>query len=640
MPVLTSRHKFDFAQPDFAQATRAIDAIRTEDIDDKARTVALSFASEAVVERWWGNEILECTQAACDLGRLRNGGALLVMHDWADQVGVVVSAEMDDNTHKGRAVVKFSNSARGEEIFRDVKEGIRRLISVGYSIRKMVLQSVEGDLETHRATEWEPFEISIVPVPADVTVCIGRNSPGHTSTISKMPPEIQPDTTRTAAPAITPAAPATVTVVDRAAETARIKSINDAARSYADRHPEKANLIRQAADKCNEAGDTAEIFARVVMNEVLATTQRLSPATQDHGSATLGLNKRDIEQYSLMDAIRRAASGLPPEGRVAEFSTEIAGRLGYQPRGFFMPEDVVRSRRGLVRGDGVRTLLATQPAAGGFTVGTDLMASEFVELLRNQAKVIGMGARVITGLKGDVAIPRQLTGATAYLVSETGSITDSSATFGQIVGRPKRIGTNVPYSKQFLAQSSLDAESMIIADSDEAIGVDVDRVAIAGIGGAEPIGILNQPSANLSTGVTFGAAPTWAKYLEFLSSVAASNAALGRLGYLTSVASAVKAMTIPKFTNGDEPIWVGTPTQKGAVGMFQADWSNNIPSGDKVIFGDWSQVIILEWAGRDVVVDPYSAKKTGNVEVCIQRLLDVILRRAKSFAISADSGAQ
>ena len=81
------------------------------------------------------------------------------------------------------------------------------------------------------------------------------------------------------------------------------------------------------------------------------------------------------------------------------------------------------------------------------------------------------------------------------------------------------------------------------------------------------------------------------------------------------------------------------------VGVFRALWSTQLPTtatpvANQVIFGDFSQVLFLEWAGRDVVVDPYSGKKEGTVEVTIQRLMDVVIRRGKSFAVSADSGAQ
>lgn len=643
---MPTRHKIDLATEEFRHARRTFTVERAA-IDEKNRTVSLSFASEEPVDRWYGREILDCSNPqACDLSRLRNGGALLVNHDWHDQVGVVMAPEIDTATKKARCMVKLSRSERGEEIWQDIQDGIRTLISVGYVVRKMVLQSVEGDVETHRVTEWTPFEVSIVAVPADVSVGIGRNLPQTNSRPAAIP-SAMPDNspagsapatsteTRAAAPAAA-ATPATVQVNDRAAELARIKSLNTAARDNANRYPQHADAIRDLAAKCGETGDTIDAFNRCLLNDILGTQRDLAPVTQDHGASTLGLSRKEVGNYSILRAIRLLADGRPLDGAEREFSDEVSKRLGIQPRGFFMPEDVVRDRRN--RNAASRGLLATSPVDGGYTIQSEVLGGELVQLLRNQAKVVGLGARVITGLKGDITIPRQLTGAVAYWVSETGSITDSAATFGQIVGRPRRLGTNVPYSKQFLAQTSLDAEGFVINDSDEAIAVEIDRVCIAGNGGAEPLGILNLPAGVRCTDVTFGGAATWAKYLEFFGNVATANAAMGRLGYLTTPAAAVKAMSIAKFTNGDVPIW----TPDGKIGMFPADWSNQFPTTgtlNQVIFGDWSQEIILEWAGRDVVVDPFTAKKAGNVEVCIQRLVDVVTRRGKGLCVSSDTAA-
>jgi HK97 family phage major capsid protein len=418
----------------------------------------------------------------------------------------------------------------------------------------------------------------------------------------------------------------------RQAELARVRELNSTVRTMVERHPAHAEAIRDLGARCAEAGDSIDVFNRSLVNDVLRTGN-LTPATQDPAATTLGLGQRDVKRYSILRAIRALADHKPIDGAEREYSDEIARRLGYQPRGFFMPEDVVRDRR-----SGSRSLNVNPPSDGGFLVGSEVLGSELVELLRNQARVVGLGARVITGLKGDVSIPRQITGATAYWVAESGSITNSNATFGQIVARPRRLGTNVPYSKQFLAQTSLDAESFVVNDSDQSIAVEIDRCAINGAGGAEPLGILNLETATRSSSVTFGGAATWAKYLEFFSNVASQNALLGTPAYLTTPAAAVKAMSISKFTNGDEPIW----TSDGRIGMFRAEWSNQFPSSptaNQVIFADFSQVLIMEWAGRDVVVDPYSAKKDGNVEVCIQRLIDIVIRRGKSIAISSDTAA-
>ena len=142
-------------------------------VDAERRTVRLSFSSEEPVERWFGYEILDHSPGSVDLSRIKAGGALLVDHDTGDQVGVVEEASVGAD-RKGRATVRFGTSARANEIFQDVKDGIRRLVSVGYRVSKLVTEKVEKEVEFLRAMQWTPLEISLVSVPADITVGVGR----------------------------------------------------------------------------------------------------------------------------------------------------------------------------------------------------------------------------------------------------------------------------------------------------------------------------------------------------------------------------------------------------------------------------------------------------------------------------------
>jgi HK97 family phage major capsid protein len=632
--VTQSRHSIDLGNAEFKEMRRTFTVERAA-IDREARTVPLSFASEQPVDRWFGREILDITPEACDLTRLRNGGAILINHNWDDQVGVVIEATIDTSTKKARCVAKFSASVRGKEIFQDIVDGIRSLVSVGYIVRKMVLQSVEGDVETHRVTDWQPFEVSVVAVPADTSVGIGRSGKPDTEKTQNQSRTMSAETTTTTAPAIT----VNETEVRSAAtnsERQRIKDINAAAKTLVERHPDKAEALRSLASKCSETGDGLDAFNRCVINDILGTKQTLAPVTQDARGASLGLSQKDIRRFSIMRAARCIVENKPIDGLERECNDELVRKLDRQPKGFFVPDEILADRR-----SATRTLTAGgDPAQGGYTVGVDSLTGEFVSFLRNNSVVVRAGARTISGLVGDITIPRQLTGSTAYWVSETGSITQSNATFGQIVGKPRRIGTSVPYTKQFLAQTSLSAETEVVNDSDASIALELDRVALRGVGGAEPLGIANLASGNISTAVTFSTSPTWPKYLEFFANVAANNAITGTPAYVASVAAAVKAMGIPKFSNTATPIW-----DNDRVGVFPAYWTTQLltsatPVANMVIFGDFSQVLFLEWAGRDVVVDPYSGKKEGTVEITIQRLIDVVIKRGTSFACSSDSGAQ
>lgn len=137
--------------------------------DDDARTVELSFSSEEPVARWEGLEILDHAPGSIRTERLQNGAPLLMDHNTRDQIGVVESVKFGSD-RKGRAVVRFSRSTRADDIYRDVVDGIRVNVSVGYLIHET---RKEGE-DSYRVTDWEPYEISIVSVPADATVGVGR----------------------------------------------------------------------------------------------------------------------------------------------------------------------------------------------------------------------------------------------------------------------------------------------------------------------------------------------------------------------------------------------------------------------------------------------------------------------------------
>jgi HK97 family phage major capsid protein len=156
------------------------------ELKDEERTVELSFSSETPVEQYnWDigryHEILDHSPSSVDLSRLNNSAPLLMDHNRTDQVGVIESSEIRDG--KGYATVRFGKSERASEIFQDVKDGIRRLVSVGYRVSKLVTEKIENEVETLRAMRWLPMEISIVSIPADTSVGIGRQDKTDLQTI-------------------------------------------------------------------------------------------------------------------------------------------------------------------------------------------------------------------------------------------------------------------------------------------------------------------------------------------------------------------------------------------------------------------------------------------------------------------------
>ena len=204
--------------------------ISTGDINEEARTVSLSFSSEAPIERYFGTEILDHDKKSVDLKRLNDGGALLVDHDTRQQVGVIEISEVGKD-RVGRALVRFGKSQRAEEEFQDVLGGIRTKVSVGYRINRMVQEESDPENPIFRATNWEPMEISLVSVPADVSVGVGRTDDhaGHeTETLylkkeqKKMPEEKTIEKTIETPPAVDEGK---VREEARQKETARVNEI-------------------------------------------------------------------------------------------------------------------------------------------------------------------------------------------------------------------------------------------------------------------------------------------------------------------------------------------------------------------------------------------------------------------------------
>jgi len=177
-------------------------------VNPESRTVELAFASEEPVDRLWGREILDLQPKSIRLNRLKSGGPLLVDHDFRDIVGVIESVRVDADL-TGRAVVRFGKSARAEEVYQDVLDGIRQSVSVGYVIHDAEQTGGKDRTPIVRITDWEPYEISMVSVPADATVGVGRSAEG-----AKENP-IQPEEQRMSE--------ATLTAADIAAAEARAR---------------------------------------------------------------------------------------------------------------------------------------------------------------------------------------------------------------------------------------------------------------------------------------------------------------------------------------------------------------------------------------------------------------------------------
>lgn len=620
-------------------------------IDQEARTVELAFASDAPYERWWGVEILDCTASAVNLERLNNRHPLLLDHNTRDQIGVVEKAWVDSD-RKCRALVKFSRSARAEEIFQDVIDGIRELVSVGYSIDDMVLESRTDETATYRVTNWTPFEVSIVSVPADASVGIGRSLAAEASRTAQ-PKETPMSDTTTAAPAA-PTQP-DIRVIETQARTAERE------RAQAIRAMGHAHSLADEATAAIDAGTSVDAFRATVLQK-LEERGKIKPAV----APELGLTEREQQQFSVArlmmallepnDKALQRAAGFEIECSVAARKLrpidDGALHAGHRHAGYTIPVDVLKGSiaREAKVAEAVRSMLAQRDltvgtaSAGGNLVATDLLAGSFIDLLRNRMVLAQLGATVLDGLTGNVAIPSQTSGASTYWVAENVDVTESQAAFGQVTLTPKTVGMFTDFSRKTLLQATPAIEALVRADLANGIAAEIDRVGLAGSGsGAEPRGVINTAGIGAVAGGTNGAAPTYAHMVSLEEAVGIANADIGSLSYVTNakMRAQLKLTQVFASTNG-QPVWHGNE-----VNGYRAVATNSMPSNltkgsasgtcSAIAYGNWVDLLVGFWSGLDLILDPYANATKGGRRIVALQDCDTAARRAASFAAMLDA---
>jgi HK97 family phage major capsid protein len=593
-------------------------------IDIDKREITFPVSSELAIDDYAGdNLILEHSEGAVIMDRIRSAAPLLFNHNRDQHLGKIVNAELSEG--KLLVTARFGNSELAREKFQDVQDGILSEVSVSARMLEVKLdQSASDGGDTYRATKWEPLEASLVTVPADITVGIGRaeNEKADDNLIIKKETKMSDTENKEVAREVAEKPREVITFktdpkeIERAAkaEQERVSSIHELAGKYA----VEKSVVREYVEGQKPLQD----FQHFILTERMGA--KPVPANQ---STEIGMSEKEKNQYSLVRALRLQANHMPLDGLEKEASEAMAKKLKREAQGFFIPTDMTTHDR---------TLTANVASAGGYTVATDVLGSSLIELLRNKTMVAQLGARSLSGLQGNVAIPKVSGGATAYWLGETEAVTASDQTFEQVALTPKRLAGLTKYSKQLLAQSSISVESFVREDLMRVLAIAKDLAAINGSGVAgEPLGILN--TTGIGT-VTFGATATRAKAIEFQTDVAGSNAYQGSLAYLTNSTVAGAWMGIDESTSTAQWLWKGNINDGLVVGQ-RAVSSNQVPD-NKVIFGNWADALMADWDGMDVVVDPYTSKGSGLIEISIQLMTDFAVRHPESFSASTDAGNQ
>ena len=621
--------------------------VRVEDSTDHGLT--FSFSSEAPVERWWGKEVLMHDEGAMDLGRMNDGGAYLWNHNRDVVLGVAEKAWLGAD-RRLYTTVKWSPNTKekGTEEYKrrlDIEAGITRNVSFAYEIGDM-REAANGEMQV---TKWNVLEVSSVSVPADQTVGLGRAlSSGDEAEVPHTPEELmQPDDvmlgTKQSAERGTEATSPAPLIMEQSID---IQEVQSAARA-AER--DRVAVIRamcaqhqvgdEMADRLINDDASIDQARETVLTQLGRTRKEFQGRLHDDGAGSIGLTPQEVKRYSLMNVIRHLADPSDRATREAasfelDCSKAAEAKLGRAAKGVVMPWDVMASTQ-------ARTQAAGTASAGGYLVDTTLLTGSFIDLVRNRSALLGLNVTTLTGLTGNVDIPKKTGNTTAYWVGEDVAVSETNIALGQISMTPKSLGGYVDITRRLMQQSSLDVEALVRADLAESIALAIDSSGIYGLGGSSALlGIKNITGVGTETltsdaatnksigGVTyyFG---NFSDYVNMETTVSVANLDVNSMFYVGNahVRGALKQTL--RNTNSEMFIW-----ENNEVNGYGARVSNQLV-GSNVIFGDFSQAIFGFWSGVDITVDPYSNSTKGTTRIVAFQDVDFGVRNPGAFVFGS-----
>lgn len=639
----------DFEQNAQQSIARSASITRLRADDEDEVTYRVSLSSETPIKDWsfMPPNVLKHSRDAIDLdGIAERGIPFFVMHrqyDLRSLVGRIVNVELRNKRLEGDLRFSKTNAEEAEFVRGMIDEGTLTDMSISAKpIKIKRIRDDNGDTDRVEWVRWRPLEASAVGIGADQSVGIGR-SDSSTST---------EETTMSKDKAKPTAGVETVETTETPEErtVARVESGRQAGDENfaAEREARRADAIRKLGETNSIGEETVEEWVQRgysldrVADDILSIHKKRGEAGASRSA--IGLSDKETGSYSLCRAILAAHSG---DWKNAGFELEchdaIAERMNKIPEkgSFFVPLEVQRrandisdaalqqvaARHGLPHL--ARDLNVASAGAGGYLTQTSNMG--FDELLRNASFAFRMGARRLSGLRDNVAIPRQSAAATAeWLTSETDTAAESQQTFVQLLMSPKTVSAYTELSRQLLLQATVDAEGLVNADLAAVAALAVDAAVLSGSGASgQPEGLDNVTGVGSVTGTSLA----FADILEFQTDVATANVMPMRGGYVTTPAVASLMIQRVKYSSTASPLWEGSIWQ-GMMQGFPA-MSTNQCAAASMYFGDWDKAVIAEWGVLEVETNPYANFPAGIIGVRAMYSVDVGIRYPAAFSKAA-----
>lgn len=387
------------------------------------------------------------------------------------------------------------------------------------------------------------------------------------------------------------------------------------------------DLIKESEAFRNDESKTIADYHSHLVRLMKEKTPSRTPDTH------LGLTDQEVQDYSMRKIILAQLNrDYRDVGLEMEASRALAQKLNKEPLGVFIPDEVQQRRRSLnlsklTRNE--RDLVVGTPASGGYTVQNQYIPQSFVEMFE-QALTFFDGNNFITGLRGNVPMTRELTGADYYWGGEGDDITLSSGpTFGQETKTPHKLGSRIKESYEFLTQTSLAIDVYIEKKLARAAARGFNRGIGYGTGTNDQITGLKLISG---VGSQVGTSFTRSKALTMESQVLASGAPGTPKWFARAATRAI--LKDRKIDEGSGLFLVNDRNEM--LGYDFKGISQELDAGD-LFYGVWSELLLMYWNQLDILANPFGdGYAAGDVQVRALVGVDMFCNHPDSFSIAEE----
>lgn len=574
--------------------------------EDDNRTVKFTFSTAAEDRH---RTVLN--KDGWEINNFNNNGIAGYMHDvYGD--GLLAKPDPDDVIGKARAWVEGDNlvgeitfepkdlNEKADKVYRKIQFGSLNAVSVGFVERGTGERDKESGI--YKFAGQELLEISVVNIPSNPEALKQRDFQAWNEINNDLEEVIK-----------------SINNMDEKKEDL-VKKTEVEVKVNAEAFDAAVTKLGEKVDKLVESIETKNIPGPV-------------------GADLSNKDKRDLGKFSIAKAILHYAKGGDKalEGIELEMHQEAANELraagNLSLNGLGIPTIATRA-----------DLKATVDASGGYTVATDLVG--FIPTLRDQMVVLQAGAKMLPGLVGDVGMPRRATDSTATWRTEGGIATQSDPTYEQVTMKPHRLTNYTEFTQQLLRQSSINIENEVRDTLFYGIARALEVAALSGSGTSQvPAGLINTTGVNDADHGSNGTILSWNNLVKMETMVAEDNGLSGKLAYITNSTIAGKMKTTLKNTYQGGYLWeMFTPLTKGMVNGYDAYISNTISNAvtrgtnsacSYLFFGNWEQLLIGQWGGLDLLINPYSLDTYGTIRVVVAGYFDIAVKQPKAFAAMA-----